>query len=136
MFIEVVTDPGVDDMAMVERGMRESERAVTSDGPEDIVVGAFARSAENRVVGGINAVVGRLGLEIDALWVDDAHRGSGTGGKLLSGVEEFARSHGAGIAFLTTVDGRDFYEQNGYLVYAQLGTPTNGVVRYHMKKAL
>ena len=136
MFIEVVTDPGVDDMAMVERGLRESERTVTSDGLEDIRVGAFARSAENRVVGGVKAVVGQLGLEIDALWVDDAHRGNGTGAKLLSGVEEFARSHGAGIAFLTTVDGREFYEENGYTVYAQLDAPATGSARYHMKKAL
>jgi GNAT superfamily N-acetyltransferase len=123
-------------MAMVERGMRESERTVTSDGPDDIRVGAFARSAENRVVGGINAVVGRLGLEIDALWVDDAHSGNGTGAKLLSGVEDFARSHGAGIAFLTTVDGREFYEANGYAVYAQLEAPESDSARYHMKKAL
>ena len=136
MFIEVVTDPGVDDMATVERGMRESERTVTSDGNKDIRVGAFARSAENRIVGGIKARVGRTGLEIDALWVDDAHRGNGTGAKLLSGVENFARSHGAGIAFLTTVDGRDFYERHGYTVYAQLDTPRADSVRYHMKKAL
>lgn len=136
MFIEVVTDPGVDDMAMVERGMRESERAVTSDGPGDIRVGAFARSAENRIVGGVNACVGRCGLEIDALWVDDAHRRNGIGAKLLSGIEEFARSHGADIAFLTTIDGRDFYERNGYAVYAQLDAPQADSARYHMKKAL
>jgi len=136
MFIEVVTDPGVDDMAMVEQGMRESERTATSDGPDDIRVGALARSAENRVVGGIKACVGSCGLEIDALWVDDAHRGNGTGTKLLSGVEDFARSHGAGIAFLTTIDSRDFYEQHGYAVYAQLEAPHSQAARYHMKKAL
>ena len=136
MLIEVVTDPGVDDMAMVERGMRESERTVTPDGTSDIRVGAFARSAENRVVGGVNASVGRSGLEIDALWVDDAHRGNGVGAKLLSGVENFARSHGAGIAFLTTVDGRDFYEENGYSVYAELNAPAADAARYHMKKDL
>lgn len=136
MLIEVVTDPGVDDMATVERGMRESERTVTSDGPNDIRVGAFARSAENRIVGGINARVGQSGLEIDAMWVDDAHRGNGVGAKLLSGVEEFARSHGAGIAFLTTVESRDFYENNGYAVYAQLNGPDEVAARYHMKKDL
>jgi GNAT superfamily N-acetyltransferase len=134
MLIEVVTDPGVDDMAMVKRGMRESGRTVTPDGSNDISVGAFARSAESRVVGGINASVGQIGLEIDALWVDDAHRGNGVGAKLLSGVEDFARSHGAGMAFLTTVESRDFYEENGYTVYAQLEGP--GAARYHMKKDL
>ena len=123
-------------MATVEKGMRESERPVTSDGVSDIRVGAFARSAENRVVGGINASVGQSGLEIDALWVDDAHRGNGVGTKLLSGVEDFARSHGADIAFLTTVDGRDFYEEHGYSVYAQLNGPKAVVARYHMKKDL
>ena len=136
MLIEVVTEPGVDDMATVERGMRASERTVTSGGSNDIRVGAFARSAENRIVGGVNASVGGSGLEIDALWVDDAHRGNGVGAKLLSGVEDFARSHGAGIAFLTTVDGRDFYEENGYTVYAQLNGPKTKAARYHMKKDL
>ena len=136
MFIEVVTDPGVDDMAMVERGMRESGRTVTPDRTEDIRVGAFARSAENRIVGGINASVGPSGLEINAMWLDDAHRGNGTGAKLFSGVEEFARSHGAGIAFLTTVDSRDFYERHGYSVYAELEGPGGKTARYHMKKEL
>jgi len=136
MFIEVVTDPSVDDMAMVERGMHEARRTVTPGGPDDISIGAFARSAENRIVGGINANVGPSGLEIDAMWLDDAHRGNGTGAKLLSGVEEFARSHGAGIAFLTTADSRDFYEKHGYSVYARLDGPRVRSARFHMKKEL
>ena len=54
----------------------------------------------------------------------------------MSGVEDFARSHGAGVAFLTTADSRDFYEKHGYSVYAELEGPRVRSARYHMKKEL
>ncbi|MFQ5609903.1 MAG: GNAT family N-acetyltransferase, partial [Woeseiaceae bacterium] len=118
MFIEVVTYPGADDMATVERGMREFERSKLPDVPtesEKIPVGAFARATgDNSIVGGIKASIFWNGLEVETLWVADEQRGQGAGSKLLTGIEEFAKSNGAVVAFLTTVEGRDFYERHGY----------------------
>ena len=139
MFIEVVTHPGADDMATVERGMREFERSKLPDVPTDsdkMPVGAFARSADNSIVGGIKASIFWNGLEVETLWVADEQRGQGAGSKLLTGIEEFAKSHGAVVAFLTTVEGRDFYEQHGYEIYGELTDRPVGPSLYHMKKML
>ena len=139
MFIEVVTDPGVDDMAIVEKGQREFERSKSSgaaNDPQDIPLGAVARTEDNTIVGGIKANVFWKGLEIKALWIAEEQRGQGAGSKLLAGVEEFARSHGATTAFLTTTEGRDFYQRHGYEVYGQLDDRPALPVLYHMKKHL
>ncbi|MBT8099376.1 MAG: GNAT family N-acetyltransferase [Gammaproteobacteria bacterium] len=138
MFIEVVTDPGVDDMAIVERGQREFERSKSDSASNsgDIPLGALARTDDNTIVGGIKAYLFWKGLEIEALWIAEEQRGQGAGAKLLTGVEEFARSHGAAVAFLTTTEGREFYERHGYDVYGQLDDRAAGLVLYHMKKRL
>ena len=139
MFIEVVTDPGVDDMAMVERGQREFERsqsAGSSSTNGDIPLGALAKTADNTIVGGIKANLFWKGLQVEALWIAEDKRGQGAGSKLLTGVEEFARTHGAAIAFLTTTEGREFYASHGYEVYGQLDSRPAGPVLYHMKKRL
>ena len=139
MIIEVVTNPSVDDMAAVERGMREFERSRLPDLPaesERMSVGAFLRAPDNSIAGGIKATIFWNGLEVETLWVADEHRGEGSGSKLLNGIEEFARSHGAVIAFLTTVEGRDFYESHGYEVYGELADRPAGPSLYHMKKRL
>lgn len=139
MFIEVVTSPGADDIAVVERGMHEFEQSVVpglADESENIQIGAFARSADNSIVGGVKASVYWDGLEIETLWVAENYRRQGAGSKLLAGVEELARSHGAVIAFLKTVEARDFFERHGYDVYGQLEDRPIGTVLYHMKKRL
>lgn len=139
MFIEVVTDPGADDMAIVEKGQREFERSQSStaaNDPEDVLVGAFARTKDNTIVGGIKANLFWKGLEIEALWIAEEQRGQGAGSKLLTGVEDFARSHGAAVAFLTTTEGCDFYKSHGYEVYGQFDDRPAGPKLYHMKKHL
>ncbi|MDX1507622.1 MAG: GNAT family N-acetyltransferase [Woeseiaceae bacterium] len=119
--------------------MREFERSKLPDLPaesERVPVGAFLRAPDNSIAGGITATIFRDGLEVETLWVANEHRGQGQGTKLLNGIEEFARSHGAVIAFLTTVEGRDFYEAQGYEVYGELGDRPLGPTLYHMKKRL
>ena len=139
MFIEVVTHPGADDMAIVERGQRDFERSKSpglTNGSEDIPLGALAKLADSTIVGGIKANIYWKRLEIEALWIAEEQRGQGAGSKLLTGIEEFARSHGAVIAFLTTTQGREFYEGQGYEAYGELDDRPAGPVLYHMKKRL
>ena len=139
MIIEVVTNPGADDMAIVEKGMREFELSKLPDLPDssnDVRVGAFVRVADNSIVGGISADVCCNSLEVGTLWVHQKHRNQGAGSRLLTGIEDFARSHGAVLAHLSTVEGRQFYERHGYEVYAQLDERPVGSPLYHMKKRL
>jgi GNAT superfamily N-acetyltransferase len=125
-------------MAIVERGQREFERSQSDSASNsgDIPLGALARTADNTIVGGVKAYLFWKGLEIEALWIAEEQRGQGAGQKLLTGVEDFARTHGAAVAFLTTTEGREFYERHGYEVYGQLDDRSAGLVLYHMKKSL
>ena len=93
------------------------------------------RKGEN-LVGGIYGSVYWNGLEIDTLWVDAQHRGSGIGTRLLSEAETFARENGAVVAFFKTVDAREFYEKQGYQVYGVLEDRPIGTRLFHMKKRL
>lgn len=88
------------------------------------------------LVGGICGSVYWNGLEIDTLWVDAKHRGSGIGSRLLSEAESFARENGAVIAFFKTVEARVFYEKHGYQVYGVLEDRPVGTQLFHMKKRL
>jgi len=80
MFIEVVTHPGADDMAIVERGQRDFERSKSpglTNGSEDIPLGALAKLADSTIVGGIKANIYWKRLEIETLWIAEEQRGQG-----------------------------------------------------------
>lgn len=65
----------------------------------------------------IAGVLGRLfwqGLEIEVLWVAEAHRGTGLGRRLLRQAEDEARGRGAQVAYLRTAQAAAFYERCGY----------------------
>ncbi len=76
------------------------------------------------------------GLEVELLWVDPRIRARGIGSHLLRKAEVFAQQKGAGIAFLKTVEAREFYQRQGYTVFGLLQDRPLGSKLYHMKKRL
>ncbi|MDT3718093.1 GNAT family N-acetyltransferase [Pseudomonas oryzihabitans] len=67
--------------------------------------------------GVIAGLLGRVfweGLEIEVLWVADAHRCRGLGQRLLQRAEADARVLGARVAYLRTAHAAAFYERCGY----------------------
>lgn len=67
--------------------------------------------------GVIAGLLGRVfwqGLEIEVLWVADAHRRCGLGQRLLLRAEAEARRLGAKVAYLRTAQAATFYERCGY----------------------
>lgn len=67
--------------------------------------------------GVIAGLLGRVfwqGLEIDVLWVAEAHRRGGLGQRLLQRAEAEARALGAQVAYLRTAQAAAFYERCGY----------------------
>ena len=68
--------------------------------------------------------------------MNENYRGTGIAKTLLKAAEDYARSNGAVIAFLKTVDAKEFYEKQGYKVYGQLEDRPIGSVLFHMKKRL
>jgi len=94
------------------------------------------RDEQGSLKAGISANCYWDGLEIYDLWVAEELRGTGVGAKLLKSAERYGVDHGAGIAFLKTVDAKEFYEKHGYVVYGELEDRPIGTVLFHMKKRL
>lgn len=137
--LSITTDPEPDDLAFLRAGMRRYELARLPGLPDesaDIPVTAIARNADHMVIGGVRGNIYWGGIEVELLWVDDAHRRRGIGQALMQRAEAFARERGAVVAYLRTVDARPFYERIGYTVYGVLEDRPIGTMLYHMKKRL
>lgn len=137
--IEVTTEPAAEDLATLKSGMRRYELSRLPglpDESEDLPVAAFIRDADGSVVAGVQANVFWNGVDVEIVWVDERFRGQGLGAAVMAKAEAFARSNGAVIAYLRTVDARGFYESLGYEVYGVLEDRPIGTVLYHMKKRL
>ena len=76
------------------------------------------------------------GLEIDTFWVNESHRGRKVGSMLLEKAETIGANNGAVVAFLKTVDAKQFYEQHGYEIFGVLEDRPIGTNLYHLKKRL
>lgn len=97
-----------------------------------------ARGADGAIVGGLYGATCWGWLMIDGLWVDEALRGTGLGGRLLREAERLAVARGCRGAWLGTFDfqARPFYEAHGYTVFAELPGFPEGHTHYHLRKDL
>jgi len=94
----------------------------------------------DQIVGGL---VGKFWLiwgwlEIDILWVAEAHRGQGLGSRLMAAAENEGRARGCLYAKLNTASFQapGFYEKLGYRVYGALEGFPPGATSYSMRKEL
>ena len=96
----------------------------------------FTAVEDSLLLGGISGNCYWDGLEVEVLWVNEKYRRKGIAKMLLDEAEDYARSNGAVIAFLKTVDAVEFYQSCGYRIYGQLEDRPIGSILYHMKKRL
>ena len=96
----------------------------------------FSINQDSDLIAGISGNVYWNGLEIDILWVDSNFRQTGLGTKLVTAAEAYARENGAVIAFLRTVEAKEFYQKMGCRVYGVLEDRPIGTQLFHMKKRL
>ncbi|MEW6754057.1 MAG: GNAT family N-acetyltransferase [Candidatus Latescibacterota bacterium] len=91
-----------------------------------------------RLVGGLLGGTFWGYLYVDILVVDEAHRGRGTGTRLLAEAERIARQRGCRHATLHTHDFQalGFYQKKGYAVVGELPDLPPGHVRYELYKRL
>lgn len=124
--------------------VRTIQAGITSADPGDVGPRRSAsihlgfKTPEGTLLGGLLAGAMWDWLHVSALWVDASARGQGLGRTLIATAEEVARQQGCRHARLGTFDfqARDFYERQGYHVYATLdGFPT-GHNHFHLRKPL
>ena len=75
-------------------------------------------------------IIGVVGLEISgkeallrSLAVVEANRGAGIGMKLLTSIEDYARSRGVETLYLLTMTAETFFQKAGYAIIARSKTP-------------
>lgn len=100
-------------------------------------VAAFVREA-GELIAGISGHTYWGWLFIDRLWVAEAVRGRGIGGRLLQEVETEARRRGCRGAWLDTYSfqAKPFYEAQGYGQFGELDGYRPGFKRHFLWKPL
>jgi len=96
----------------------------------------LAHDADAALRAGLVGVAAGGWLFVESLWVDEALRGQGIGRTLMACAENHARAQGCHDAWLDTFQARGFYEQLGYVVFAELEDYPRGQSRHFLRKAL
>jgi GNAT superfamily N-acetyltransferase len=99
----------------------------------------WALDEADALAGGLVGHTWTSWLHVTYLWVDDRHRGSGLGSRLLETAERIAREErGCGAARLETWDFQapEFYKKQGYEVVCVIPDYPPGITEYTLTKRL
>jgi GNAT superfamily N-acetyltransferase len=96
----------------------------------------LARDEAGTIVGGALGEIGCGWLYITVLGVQEEWRGQGLGTLLLQAAEQEAQKRSTIGVYLETIEfqAREFYERNGYKVYAVQENYPIGFKRFYMQK--
>ena len=96
----------------------------------------FARDAAGAIQAGAKCDEAWGWLYVDWLWVAEAHRRGGWGGRLLAACEAYARSRSLRGLHLNTwsFQAPDFYRKQGFTCVGQLADMPPGATRYWFAK--
>lgn len=125
------------DRAHIADSLDEYNMRVTGDRNYS-AVNIMLRDDSGAVRGGLLADIWGGWMHIRFIWVDEALRGQGYGGQLVTAAEEEARAKGIRNAYLETFSfqARPFYEGMGYAVFGELQDFPPGQNYYFLRKAL
>ncbi len=108
-------------------------------GEREVPLHVWALTGEGELAGGLVGHTWAAWLHVAHLWVDDAHRGTGLGSRLLSSAEGTAREdRDCRAARLETWDFQapEFYKKQGYEVVCAIPDYPPGVTEYTLTKRL
>jgi len=134
---ELDEHPNAADFRIVLDGVRSFNRAQTgNERPHQVAY--FLRDESRQIVGGVQGSFWGRSVHIDALWVDEKHRGQAYGSKLMKAIEDYAQTHDHPLIYLETASFQalPFYEGLGYQVFGKLPEITTGHTLYFLKKEL
>ena len=115
--IVVSDDATPEDLQFLEDQVNEFNFATTGFRDARLLV-ILLRDVDGRLYAGLSGHTWGGAAEIRFLWVDESHRRSGIGSRLLSAAEQEARSRGCRKIVLSThsFQAPDFYRKQGYVV--------------------
>jgi ribosomal protein S18 acetylase RimI-like enzyme len=129
------SDPSPDDIELLEDRVREATVAATGHHDLDRLA-AFVRADDGSLIAGIAGWTWGGTCELQDLWVDPAHRGSGLGRQLLVEAEAEARRRGCGqmVLFTHEVHAPGLYERLGYELVGRVDDyPVGGAASWYHK---
>ncbi len=131
----IITNPSEEQLAILRRGVRDYERSQrVYVQPNDFAV--FIRDKTLHIHGGAAGSLMGGWFYLSVLWIEEALRGQGYGTNVLALMEQEALRYGITRAFTDTTDFQalEFYQRNGYEVFAQIDNRPAGHVSYMLKK--
>jgi GNAT superfamily N-acetyltransferase len=129
--------PSPEDFRTLVDGVRSFNRDRTGDEwPRSVAY--YLRDSERRIIAGVQGTLWGRSIHIDALWVDEQHRGSGYGSKLMTAIERYAAAHAHPLVYLetTSFQALPFYEGLGYRIFGELPRISEGHTLYFLAKEL
>jgi GNAT superfamily N-acetyltransferase len=134
--IDLDESPSADDFRIVLDGVRKFNREKTGDDRPHSVA-CFLRD-DGRIVGGVQGSLWGRSMHIDALWIDEPHRGEGYGSQLMKAIEEHAAAQEHPLVYLetTSFQALPFYRKLGYEVFGELPEISPGHKLFFLQKEL
>ena len=137
MKLELDEHPRPEDFRTIVDGVRSFNRDRTGDEwPRPVAF--YIRDAERRSIAGVQGTLWGRSMHIDVLWVDEPHRASGYGSKLMTAIERYAAAHAHPLVYLetTSFQALPFYEGLGYRICGELPRISEGHTLYFLAKEL
>jgi GNAT superfamily N-acetyltransferase len=133
LVVEHSPDPA--DLALLEELLAAAATAAAGVGEEE-EFGIFVRDVDGRILAGISGIVWGGCCQLQAMWVDEAHRRRGLARALMSAAEEEARRRGCTLVELHAYDLLVFglYDRLGYETVGVIeGCPAGSRTRWYCK---
>lgn len=98
----------------------------------------FSVNVDGYFVGGASGKIQFGWYHLDQLWLDEKFRMSGIGSEIIRNIEKIAMDKNCfGIKTETwSFQAKDFYQKNGFEIYAKLDDFPPGSTEYHLKKII
>lgn len=130
-------NPSEEEIDFVNKSLEEfNSRAVGPDSHELLNIVEYDEAK--------NVIAGILGgtywgwMHLDILWVDEKHRKTGIGSRLLKAAEEEAIRRGCHSVHVDTMSWQapEFYKKHGYRIIGELNDIPTGNKKFHLVKDL
>lgn len=134
--ISIEAAPDDATVSAISDGLNAYNAAASGSATPPETLWLVARHTDGGVVGGIRARIARGWIEVEWLWVAEAHRGGGLGTSLLARAEAEGEARGCRGAFLWTYSFQapGFYGKQGYTEFGRLPDMPPGHARIYLAK--
>jgi|SRR5687768_11211723 len=135
--IELDEHPRPEDFRTIVDGVRTFNRERTGEEwPRPVA--CYIRDEQKRIIAGVQGTLWGRSMHIDAVWVDEQHRGTGYGSKLMKTIEDYALRHVHPLVYLetTSFQALPFYLGLGYEVFGELDEISKDHTLYFLKKEM